>query len=65
MTDLVWQKSTFSEAAGTNCVYVAAPQDGTVRLRESDAPETALTTTPEALAALIRTLNGPAIRWSG
>ncbi|MEU3736998.1 DUF397 domain-containing protein [Streptomyces sp. NPDC032198] len=64
MTTLDWQKSSFS-GDQANCVYVAAPQDGTVRLRESDAPETALTTTPEALAALIRTLNGPAIRWSG
>lgn len=63
MTDLNWQKSTFSEAGGTNCVYVATTPDGAIRLRESDAPETTLTTTPEALAALIRTLvscRGPA-----
>ncbi|MGW5866385.1 DUF397 domain-containing protein [Streptomyces sp. NPDC055239] len=60
MTELHWQKSSFSEAAGANCVYVAATHatepPKTIHLRESDAPETALTTTPAALAALIRTL---------
>ncbi|MGW6056941.1 DUF397 domain-containing protein [Streptomyces sp. NPDC055189] len=57
MTDHTWQKSTFSEGAGANCVYVAANSDTrTIHLRESDAPETTLTTTPAALAALIRTL---------
>lgn len=57
MTELHWQKSTFSEAAGANCVYVAAARaTGAIHLRESDAPETTLTTTPAALSALIRTL---------
>lgn len=65
MDQLTWQKSTFSDGAGANCVYVAATRTtGAIHLRESDAPETTLTTTPEALAALIRTLNSPAIRWS-
>ncbi|WP_434481754.1 DUF397 domain-containing protein [Streptomyces sp. NBC_01340] len=50
-----WQKSTYS-GDGSNCVYVAATPTGTVRLRESDAPETILTTTPAALNSLIRTL---------
>ncbi|WP_329536516.1 DUF397 domain-containing protein [Streptomyces sp. NBC_01450] len=39
-----------------NCVRVAATPTGTVRLRESDDPETILTTTPAALNSLIRTL---------
>lgn len=57
MTELVWQKSTFSEGGGDNCVYVAADHNTqTIRLRESDTPQTTLTTTPETLAALIRTL---------
>lgn len=65
MTELVWQKSTFSEGGGDNCVYVAATRDTTktIHLRESDTPDTTLTTTPEALAALILTLvscRGPA-----
>ncbi|MFG2651523.1 DUF397 domain-containing protein [Streptomyces sp. NPDC048436] len=57
MTELSWQKSTFSEGAGANCVYLAAaPTTGVIHLQESDTPETTLTTTPAALAALIRTL---------
>ncbi|MFK4065001.1 DUF397 domain-containing protein [Streptomyces sp. NPDC029674] len=56
MSDLNWQKSSFSEAAGTNCVYLAATPDGTVHLRESDSPATILTTTPEALANLMHAL---------
>lgn len=50
-----WQKSTYSPD-GSNCVYIAATPDGTIRLRESDAPDTTLTTTPAPLHALIRTL---------
>lgn len=65
MNELRWQKSTFSEAGGTNCIYVAATHEpkATIHLRESDTPEAILTTTPGALAALIRTLvscRGPA-----
>ncbi|MEN8654986.1 DUF397 domain-containing protein [Streptomyces sp. 21So2-11] len=54
MSQLNWQKSTFSDAAGDNCVYLATAPDGTIRLRESDEPDAILTTTPHALAALIR-----------
>lgn len=50
-----WQKSTYSGDA-SNCVYIAAIPDGTIRLRESDAPDATLTTTPAPLHALIRTL---------
>jgi hypothetical protein len=62
MNELSWQKSSFSDGAGANCVYVAATRSaGAIHLRESDTPETTLTTTPAALAALIRTLTrGPA-----
>ncbi|MEV7197443.1 DUF397 domain-containing protein [Streptomyces sp. NPDC093510] len=50
-----WQKSTYS-GDSSNCVYISAPTPATIRLRESDAPETILTTTPGRLHALIRTL---------
>ncbi|GGV54772.1 hypothetical protein GCM10010277_53880 [Streptomyces longisporoflavus] len=54
---LTWQKSSFSDGAGANCVYVAAARNaGTIHLRESDAPEASLATTPAAFAALIRSL---------
>ncbi|GAA2624897.1 DUF397 domain-containing protein [Streptomyces vastus] len=55
MSALDWQKSSFS-GDQANCLYVAATPTGTVHLRESDTPDTILTTTPTALAALIRTL---------
>ncbi|MCX4907800.1 DUF397 domain-containing protein [Streptomyces sp. NBC_00878] len=56
MTELTWQKSSFSDGAGDNCLYVAATPTGTIHLRESDTPTVSLTTTPATLAALIRTL---------
>ncbi|MFE9649076.1 DUF397 domain-containing protein [Streptomyces sp. NPDC006365] len=55
MSALDWQKSSFS-GDQANCLYVAATPTGTVHLRESDTPDTVLTTTPTTLAALIRTL---------
>jgi hypothetical protein len=55
MTNLPWQKSTHSES-GSSCVYIATPAAGTILLRESDEPDTILTTGPRQLAALIRTL---------
>ncbi|MEV7193836.1 DUF397 domain-containing protein [Streptomyces sp. NPDC093510] len=56
MNELSWQKSSFSEGAGVNCVYVAAGPTGRIHLRESDEPTTILTTTPKALSALLHTL---------
>ena len=52
------QKSTYSPHA-SNCVYVAAPAPNTIHLRESDAPDTILTTTAEGLRHLIHTLKSP------
>ena len=48
-----WQKSSYS-AQGNACLYVSSPDHATIRLRESDEPDTILTTTPTALRALIR-----------
>ncbi|MGW6021477.1 DUF397 domain-containing protein [Streptomyces sp. NPDC055099] len=55
-TTTTWQKSSFSGGGdGANCVELCAqPQQGTVKLRESDAPYTELSTTPQGLAHLIR-----------
>ncbi|NGO12255.1 DUF397 domain-containing protein [Streptomyces sp. HC44] len=50
-----WQKSTYSQEASA-CVYVATTPAGTILLRESDTPETVLTTGPRQLRALIATL---------
>jgi hypothetical protein len=53
MSTYSWQKSSYSGTGG-NCVNVAAADDGTIKLRESDDPGTIVTTTPEKLGALIR-----------
>ncbi|MBK3565854.1 MULTISPECIES: DUF397 domain-containing protein [unclassified Streptomyces] len=55
MPNHVWQKSTYSPDA-SNCVYIAAAPADVIRLRESDAPNTILTTTPAGLRHLIDTL---------
>ncbi|MGI5376968.1 DUF397 domain-containing protein [Streptomyces sp. CA-251387] len=51
----VWQKSSFSGDAEADCVELASLQ-GSFLLRESDEPDTMITTTPTGLAALIRHL---------
>ncbi|MEU4119834.1 DUF397 domain-containing protein [Kitasatospora sp. NPDC028055] len=48
-----WQKSSFSGDAA-NCIYVAATADRAIKVRESDDPDTVLTTTPDALHVLLR-----------
>ncbi|MEU4682742.1 DUF397 domain-containing protein [Streptomyces xinghaiensis] len=53
MSEIHWQKSSFS-AEGNACVNVAVTPDGTLRLCESDQPDTVLNTTPAAFRALIR-----------
>ncbi|KOG66428.1 hypothetical protein ADK76_02420 [Streptomyces griseoflavus] len=55
--DQHWQKSSYSNE-GVNCLNVAAAPDGTVRLRESDAPEVILSTTREGLAGLVAAIKG-------
>lgn len=53
MTIHVWQKSSYSGDAA-NCIFVAATGDGSIKIRESDDPDTVLTTTPSKLHAFIR-----------
>ncbi|MER7875199.1 DUF397 domain-containing protein [Streptomyces solisilvae] len=48
-----WRKSSYS-SEGNACLYVSALGSATIRLRESDEPNTILTTNPTALSALIR-----------
>jgi hypothetical protein len=49
-----WQKSTFSDGSdGDACVELAATPT-TLRLRESDTPDTEITTNSAPLAHLIR-----------
>ncbi|WP_069873114.1 DUF397 domain-containing protein [Streptomyces malaysiensis] len=47
-----WRKSSYS-SEGNACLYVSALDSATIRLRESDQPDTILTTNPTALRALI------------
>ncbi len=52
MSELSWQKSTFSEGPGVNCVELASLSTH-IHLRESDAPDIALATTRGGLRALL------------
>lgn len=52
MTELNRQKSTYSEEA-SSCVYLATTSTDIILLRESDDPQTILTTGPRQLGALI------------
>ncbi|MDJ0340379.1 DUF397 domain-containing protein [Streptomyces sp. H10-C2] len=54
MSQLVWQKSSFSSGGQGECVEVATGSAGLVHLRESDDPVVIVTTTPAALRALLR-----------
>jgi hypothetical protein len=60
MSELRWQKSSFSEGGAANCVEVARDDTGTVHLRESDTPGTVLASAPSALAALLDGIKGGA-----
>jgi hypothetical protein len=51
---LAWQKSSFSGDENNNCLCLATAPDGTLRLRESDAPHKVIVTTPDRLGHLIR-----------
>ncbi|MEU1308962.1 DUF397 domain-containing protein [Streptomyces cinnamoneus] len=55
MALISWQESSYS-ASSSNCVNIAAAEDGTIRLRESEAPVTVLTVKPATLRGLIRAL---------
>jgi hypothetical protein len=52
LSTLHWQKSSYSES-GSACVYLAAAGDGGIRLRESEAPDVIVDTTPARLRAFL------------
>ncbi|KIZ14285.1 DUF397 domain-containing protein [Streptomyces natalensis] len=58
MSQLIWQKSSFSEPGSDQCVEVAAAPSGARHLRESDAPATVMATSAAALRGLVRSLKG-------
>lgn len=53
MSDLNWQKSSFSDGAGPNCVELATAPNG-IRMRESDEPDAVIHTTPATLRSFIQ-----------
>ncbi|WP_078941035.1 DUF397 domain-containing protein [Streptomyces cellulosae] len=63
MPQLTWQKSSFSGDESGNCLYLAAAPDGTLRLRESDAPDEIIATTPARLGHLIRAVRAGRSPW--
>ncbi|WUT37153.1 DUF397 domain-containing protein [Streptomyces sp. NBC_00690] len=52
MQDIDWQQSSFCGGGGNNCVQVSR-QSTTVRIRESEHPESIVTTTPEKMRDFI------------
>ncbi|KAK1179112.1 DUF397 domain-containing protein [Streptomyces sp. NBS 14/10] len=55
MSDIQWQKSSYSaDGPGNACVELAHASDTAILLRESDDPHVIITTTPVALRALMR-----------
>jgi hypothetical protein len=53
MSPLAWQKSSFSGSGGNGGCLELATTHGALLLRESDEPETVLTTYPARVAALL------------
>ncbi|WP_030024809.1 DUF397 domain-containing protein [Streptomyces monomycini] len=52
MPSTPWQKSSYC-ADSSNCLHLAALPDHTIRIRESEAPHTVVTTTRNQLGLLI------------
>ncbi|MGR3934904.1 DUF397 domain-containing protein [Streptomyces sp. BRA346] len=60
MPTYTWQKSSYSGNAG-NCVYVRNDRGGRLQLRESDVPDTVLTTKPSTFDTFIRAAKAGAL----
>lgn len=61
--ELIWTKSSFSEASGNACVEIAASaEDGLIALRESESPDTVLTADRDALRALLSGVKAGQVR---
>ncbi len=62
MSEMQWQKSSYSaDAEGNACVELAAQPADVVLLRESDAPGVIVTTTPARLRALLQHVKAGAL----
>ncbi|KUO21770.1 DUF397 domain-containing protein [Streptomyces dysideae] len=61
MSELKWQKSSFSEGGAANCVELATCPAGHPHLRESEDPATVVQTSATALGALLRAVRDGAI----
>ncbi|MGK5732037.1 DUF397 domain-containing protein [Streptomyces sp. URMC 124] len=65
MSQVIWQKSSYSASTtGNECVEVAAA-GGSALIRESDDPGTVITTPPGSLRALILALRAGALHAAG
>jgi hypothetical protein len=53
MSQLGWQKSSFSSGGEGNCIELAAATPPGIHLRESDRPHEITTATSHALSALL------------
>jgi hypothetical protein len=55
VSDLVWQKSSFSKnRGGSDCLEVTRGEDGMIYLRESDEPDVVAVTTPAKWDAFVK-----------
>ncbi|CDR07650.1 DUF397 domain-containing protein [Streptomyces iranensis] len=61
MTEVNWQKSSYSSAGDGNSCIELASIGTTVALRESDDPRTVLTTSPARLGALLQSIKAGAL----
>lgn len=60
MTELHWQKSSFSTGGSGECVELAIDPTGHPHLRESNAPSAILARTGAALRVLLRSIKATA-----
>ncbi|MDX2526747.1 DUF397 domain-containing protein [Streptomyces europaeiscabiei] len=58
MSQLGWQKSSFSSGGEGNCIELAAATPPRIHLRESARPSEITTAAPRALAHLLHTVKG-------
>jgi hypothetical protein len=63
MSDICWQKSSFSEQSPeASCVELARPGGAALLLRESDDPGVIATASPARLRALLHAVKGGAFQ---
>ncbi|MFF1694004.1 DUF397 domain-containing protein [Streptomyces sp. NPDC058257] len=62
MTELVWQKSSFSGGGNGECVELATAPTGGVHFRESDEPARIATANPVAMRGLFSAIRRGSFR---